>query len=105
MGRACAETGMGTPGHCRAAPSQSWHGSARPRRGWPGAMVRPGRKRRFQGGAGLGYEGHMAADAHTASQCYGSVRGSVACRLLRERLVEVWPDLARLSVLGLGYTA
>ena len=47
----------------------------------------------------------MAADAHTASQFYGSVRGSVACRLLRERLVEVWPDLARLSVLGLGYTA
>ena len=47
----------------------------------------------------------MTADAHTASQFYGSARGGVACRLLRERLVDVWPDLTRLSVLGLGYTS
>src|SRR3954451_16307910 len=47
----------------------------------------------------------MAADAHTASQFYGSARGGVACRLLRQRLLEVWPDLSRRSVLGLGYTS
>ena len=44
----------------------------------------------------------MAADAHTASQFYGSARGGVACRLLRERLVQLWPDLTRQSVLGRG---
>src|SRR3954447_22298199 len=47
----------------------------------------------------------MASDAHMASQFYGSAQGVVACRLLRERLLQLWPDLSRLSVLGLGYAA
>jgi len=47
----------------------------------------------------------MAADAHTASQFYGSAQGGVACRLLRERLLQFWPDLTRQSVLGVGYAA
>ena len=29
----------------------------------------------------------------------------MACRLLRERLVQLWPDLTRQSVLGLGYAS
>jgi SAM-dependent methyltransferase len=53
----------------------------------------------------LRYDHIMAADSHTAAQFYGSLRGDVASRVLRERLVEVWPDLTRRSVLGLGYTA
>src|SRR5438270_10631447 len=51
------------------------------------------------------YDRAMAADAHTASQFYGSAQGGVACRLLRERLLQFWPDLTRQSVLGLGYAA
>ncbi|HYZ62238.1 MAG TPA: class I SAM-dependent methyltransferase [Acetobacteraceae bacterium] len=47
----------------------------------------------------------MTADAHAASQFYGSARGSVVCRLLRERLVQLWPDLTGCWVLGLGYAA
>jgi SAM-dependent methyltransferase len=47
----------------------------------------------------------MAADAHTASQFYGSVRGGIVCRLLRQRLLQVWPDLTGLCVLGVGYPA
>ena len=45
----------------------------------------------------------MAADAHTAAEFYGTARGAVACRLVRERLALVWPDLAGQTVLGLGY--
>lgn len=47
----------------------------------------------------------MGTDAHTASQFYATARGSVACRLLRERLVETWPNLSRMKVLGLGFAA
>lgn len=47
----------------------------------------------------------MAADAHTALHFYGTARGGVACRLLRERLVQTWPDLSRMKVLGLGYAS
>src|SRR3954454_21464030 len=47
----------------------------------------------------------MAANAHTASQFYLSAQGGVACRLLRERLLQFWPDVTRQSVLGLGYAA
>jgi len=53
----------------------------------------------------LVYTAGMAADAHTASQFYGSLRGNVACRVLRERLVQVWPEVTRRSILGLGYAA
>ncbi len=45
----------------------------------------------------------MAGDAQATAQFYATARGAVACRLLRERLVRVWPSLAGLSVLGLGY--
>ncbi len=45
----------------------------------------------------------MATDAHTAAQFYATARGVVACRLVRERLQQLWPDLSRQSVLGLGF--
>ena len=35
----------------------------------------------------------MAADAHAAADFYATPRGAVAARLLRERLVAMWPDL------------
>ena len=47
----------------------------------------------------------MAADAHSAADFYGTARGVVAARLLRERLASLWPELAGQSVLGLGYAA
>jgi len=47
----------------------------------------------------------MAADAHAAADFYGTARGAVTARLLRERLCRVWPDLAGQSLLGIGYTA
>ena len=36
---------------------------------------------------------------------YTSARGAVTARLLRERLLSLWPDLAGESVLGIGHTA
>ncbi|GAC1347076.1 MAG: methyltransferase domain-containing protein [Acetobacteraceae bacterium] len=51
------------------------------------------------------YTAGMTADAQAAAVFYGTTRGGVACRVLRERLVEVWPDLAGCTVLGLGYAA
>ena len=45
----------------------------------------------------------MAADVHSAALFYGTACGGVACRLLRERLLQLWPDLSRQSVLGLGF--
>lgn len=53
----------------------------------------------------MSYIPRMAADAHTAEDFYRTARGAVAARLLRERLVGLWPDLAGQSVLGLGYAA
>ncbi|HSU05373.1 MAG TPA: class I SAM-dependent methyltransferase [Acetobacteraceae bacterium] len=47
----------------------------------------------------------MAADAHASADFYGTARGAVTARLLRERLGLLWPDLTGQSVLGLGYTA
>src|SRR3954471_14928106 len=47
----------------------------------------------------------MAADAHAAADFYGTARGTVAARLLRERLSVLWPDLRGQSVLGIGFTA
>lgn len=47
----------------------------------------------------------MAADAFTAAQFYATGSGGVVCRLLRERLVQIWPDITRQSILGLGYAA
>jgi SAM-dependent methyltransferase len=47
----------------------------------------------------------MAADTHAAADFYGTARGAVTTRLLRERLVRLWPDMRGQSVLGIGYTA
>ena len=47
----------------------------------------------------------MAADVHLAADFYAAARGGVAARLLRQRLVELWPDLRGQSVLGVGYAA
>ena len=47
----------------------------------------------------------MGADAHSAASFYGSARGGVASRLVRERLLQIWPDLGRQSVLGVGFAA
>ena len=47
----------------------------------------------------------MAADLHAAADFYGTTRGAVAARLLRERLLALWPDLRGQSVLGVGFAA
>jgi SAM-dependent methyltransferase len=47
----------------------------------------------------------MAADAHAAADFYGTARGAVAARLLRDRLLSMWPELRGQSVLGVGYAA
>jgi SAM-dependent methyltransferase len=47
----------------------------------------------------------MAADTHAAADFYGTTRGAVAARLLRERLLAMWPDLRGQSVLGIGFAA
>ncbi|MGH7058007.1 MAG: class I SAM-dependent methyltransferase [Acetobacteraceae bacterium] len=46
----------------------------------------------------------MALDVAMAAEFYQSRRGVVTARLLRERLMLLWPDLSGASVLGLGYT-
>src|SRR6195952_726723 len=46
----------------------------------------------------------MTADAHLAADFYGSARGAVTARVLRERLSAMWPDLRGSSVLGIGYS-
>jgi SAM-dependent methyltransferase len=45
----------------------------------------------------------MAADAPAAADFYATPRGLVTARLLRERLNQLWPDLSRQSVLGIGF--
>src|ERR1700733_11892080 len=47
----------------------------------------------------------MAADTHAAADFYGTARGAVTARVLRERLALMWPDLAGQSVLGIGFAA
>ncbi len=47
----------------------------------------------------------MAADAHAAADFYGTARGAVAARLLRDRMLSMWPELRGQSVLGVGYAA
>jgi SAM-dependent methyltransferase len=47
----------------------------------------------------------MAADVHAAADFYGTARGAVTARILRERLAALWPDLQGDSVLGIGYAA
>ncbi len=47
----------------------------------------------------------MATDAHAAAEFYASAQGSLVARLLRERLLAMWPleSMCGASVLGLGY--
>ena len=45
----------------------------------------------------------MVPDAHAAAEFYATRQGALAARLLRERLARMWPSLAGLSVLGVGY--
>ena len=45
----------------------------------------------------------MSLDSAAAAQFYASDRGSVAERLVRERLAVLWPHLNGLSLLGIGY--
>jgi SAM-dependent methyltransferase len=47
--------------------------------------------------------GTMTPDNHTVAEFYASAQGAVALRLVRERLTQLWPDLAGQAVLGLGY--
>lgn len=45
----------------------------------------------------------MTADAHFAAQFYGSARGAVTARVVRERVGSIWPSVQGDSVLGVGY--
>src|SRR3984885_1140813 len=45
----------------------------------------------------------MTADAHIAAEFYASARGAVTARILRERLLTMWPGAANQSLLGIGY--
>lgn len=47
----------------------------------------------------------MTADAHAAAEFYATARGAVACRLVRDRLMVIWPDMKGVAVLGVGYAA
>jgi len=47
----------------------------------------------------------MSADAHAAADFYGTACGSVVARLLRNRVLSMWPELRGQSVLGVGYAA
>jgi SAM-dependent methyltransferase len=47
----------------------------------------------------------MATDVYAAAEFYATARGAVAARLVRQRLAGMWPGLAGLDVLGLGYAA
>jgi SAM-dependent methyltransferase len=47
----------------------------------------------------------MAAETHAARDFYGTPRGMVAGRVVRERLAQLWPDLRGEAVLGVGYAA
>jgi SAM-dependent methyltransferase len=46
----------------------------------------------------------MTADAHIAAEFYASAQGAVAARLLRERLLAMWPSARGDSILGIGYS-
>jgi len=54
--------------------------------------------------AGRDIDRGMTADAHLAAEFYGSARGAVTARVLRERLVSMWPSARGEAVLGIGYS-
>src|SRR6202166_3470042 len=45
----------------------------------------------------------MTADAHLAAEFYGSACGAVTARVLRERLLAMWPSAPGETLLGIGY--
>jgi SAM-dependent methyltransferase len=45
----------------------------------------------------------MVLDVHAAADFYATAQGVVAGRLIRDRMTKIWPGMAGLSVLGLGY--
>ena len=55
----------------------------------------------------LCYNSVMATDAQAAAEFYATARGTVAARLLRDRLGLLWPadDMRDRALLGLGFTA
>jgi SAM-dependent methyltransferase len=53
----------------------------------------------------LCYTFAMVADTHMAAEFYGTAQGAVTGRVLRERLVGLWPDMRGQAVLGIGYAA
>lgn len=46
----------------------------------------------------------MTADAHLAAEFYATAGGAVTARVLRERLLSMWPSAKGESVLGIGYS-
>jgi SAM-dependent methyltransferase len=46
----------------------------------------------------------MTTDAHLVTEFYGSARGAVTARVVRERLNAMWPSVRDQSVLGIGYS-
>jgi SAM-dependent methyltransferase len=51
------------------------------------------------------YIGDMSLEVHGHREFYASPTGLVAARLLRERLLALWPDLSGRQILGLGHAA
>ena len=45
----------------------------------------------------------MSAETVSAASFYATARGQVAARVLRARIAAMWPELAGLAVLGLGF--
>ena len=45
----------------------------------------------------------MVADTHAVADFYGTTRGAVTARLLRERISAMWPQITGESILGIGY--
>ena len=45
------------------------------------------------------------ADASTFADFYATKRGTVACGLVRARLIQAWPALEGASILGMGYAS
>ncbi|SRR5579885_2032022 len=45
----------------------------------------------------------MNADVVDLREFYASRLGQVACRMIRRRIRQVWPDVASLRVVGMGY--
>lgn len=51
----------------------------------------------------LCYIAQMAIDAREAAEFYASTLGGLTARLVRQTLLNIWPNCAGLSILGLGF--